>query len=162
MYAGELRAGTKAEAQFWREYSAENRNWRPAVRIVTKAGTLDISSRYGIAAFGARYHLYRSAYADFLARDLLTVTDFVPDRQLCDRLRETAKRAINTNAIAIMYGKRYYTLVEGVLSWIPEDEIKWVAIDLRDCSLGMEKATISAVRATIGTAIPTDAHREVH
>jgi predicted DCC family thiol-disulfide oxidoreductase YuxK len=162
MYAGELRAGTKAEAQFWREYSAENRNWRPALRIVTKARTLDISSRYSIAAFGARYHLYRSAYADFLAKDLLAAADFVPDRPLCENLRKAAKHAIGTDVIAIMYGKRYYNLVDGVLSWLPEDEIKWVTIDLRDCSLGMEKATLSAVRSPIGAALANDAQREAH
>jgi hypothetical protein len=146
MYAGELRAGTRAEAQFWRDYSAEDRNWRPIVKVVSKDKTLDVSRLYALAEFGARYHLYRSSYADFSARELLVSGNTAADVQLCKKIQQAAKSAVHLDAISIIYGKHYYTLADGIVSWLPENEIKWITIDLRNCSLGMEKATISAAK----------------
>jgi hypothetical protein len=146
MYAGELRAGTRAESQFWRDYSAEDRNWRPIVKIVSKDSVLDISRRYALAEFGTRYHLYRSSYADFSARELLLSGITAADVQLCKKIQQAAKRAMHVAATSIIYGKKYYKLADGIVSWLPENEIKWITIDLRNCSLGMEKATISAAK----------------
>jgi hypothetical protein len=53
---------------------------------------------------------------------------------------------VHLDATSIIYGKHYYTLADGIVSWLPENEIKWITIDLRNCSLGMEKATISAAK----------------
>jgi hypothetical protein len=146
MYAGELRAGTRAEAQFWRDYSAEDRNWRPIVKVVSKDKTLDVSRLYALAEFGARYHLYRSSYADFSGRELLVSGNTAADVQLCKKIQQAAKSAVHLDATSIIYGKHYYTLADGIVSWLPENEIKWITIDLRNCSLGMEKATISAAK----------------
>ena len=77
-------------------------------------------------------------------RELLVSGISSPDEQLCRKIREAAKRTLHLDATSIVYGKHYYKLANGIVSWVPEQGTNLITIDLRNCSMDTKKADITA------------------